>query len=145
MKIMYHKYGQISRTVAGSRQKHPQKVLPHRPGGRAPSMAGQNQREKARIPKRSLEFRKPPVPDPLRKTEPLVRPGQPRNFPTRTHERVTAHYVLPWKGCASLGPGQSPPTGRENKGRRIIDRNHSPDWEKTPKNIVAGRSFLVSG
>ena len=108
-----------------------QKVLPHRPRGRIPSMAGQNRREKAWIPKRSLEFRKAPVPDPLAENRTLVGPDQPKNFPTRTDERTAASLCPAMDGMRPLGLGQFLPAGRDYMGSWEIDQNHPLEWEKS--------------
>ena len=114
-------------------EKIPSKGLPHRSRGCVPSMAGQNRREEARVRSSPLSSARHLSPIPLPKTEPLVRPGQPKKFPTRTHKRTTASLCPAMDRMRPLGPGQSPPTGRENMGRWIIDRNHPLDWEKTLK------------
>jgi len=92
-----------------------------------------------RIGGKKIGFRSDPLssarhlsPIPFRKTEPLVRVGQPKKFPTQTHERATASLCPAMDGRQPLSPGQSPLIARENMGRSIIDRNHPLDWEKTP-------------
>ena len=100
-------------------------------------MAGQNRREKTGFWSGCSGSAKHRSPTPFGKTEPWLRPGQPKNFPTRTDERTPASFCSAMGGTHSLGLPESP-LGSEPSSRWKMDRNHPLDWEKTQK-IVGAR------
>jgi hypothetical protein len=78
------------------------------PRGCVPPMAGQNRREDPGFRNDCLGSAMHLSPTPFRKTESWLRPGHPKNFPTRTDEKTDASFCPAMGGTHPLGLAEPP-------------------------------------